>query len=186
MNKWKTLSRKIAFDNKWWKIYRHTVKLPNGSIIDDYFTSDVGDYVIVLPILNDELSTLLVRQYKYGANDFVWEFPAGKAESGENITSTAKRELMEETGYSSNDIRCVMSLFDNPSKSKDKVHICIARNCIKTQEQDLDETESNIEIKKISINSLNMNSPNTIFSSTSGLIGASLLSIHCYLQTKTK
>lgn len=175
MKRWKTLEREIAFNNPWWKIQKNKVLLPNGKIIEDYLTSDLGDYVIILPILKDRKSTILIRQYKYGANEFISEFPAGKVEQNEKILSAATRELFEETGYKSRKIKCLYSIFDNPSKSKGKVHICFAEDCYKVNKQQLERTEAEIEIDVISKGELEQKLKNKKLSSFAGLLGASLI-----------
>lgn len=46
-----------------------------------------------------EPRVLLERQYRYPANDYLWELPAGRIDEGEAALAAAKRELLEETGY---------------------------------------------------------------------------------------
>jgi ADP-ribose pyrophosphatase len=86
-----------VFDGQLLKVYRDTVRLPDG-------TQGVREYLrhpgaVAVVALFDDGAVLLERQYRYpGRREFI-EVPAGKLEPGEPHLETAKRELLEETGY---------------------------------------------------------------------------------------
>jgi ADP-ribose pyrophosphatase len=86
-----------VFDGQLLKVYRDTVRLPDG-------TQGIREYIrhpgaVAVVALFDDGAVLLERQYRYpGRREFV-EIPAGKLEPGEPHLETAKRELLEETGY---------------------------------------------------------------------------------------
>src|SRR5947209_2135944 len=72
---WTLLSSEMAFDHRWYKLRRDTVKLPNGRIVDDYFVSQRPNVAIAVP-LTTENNVVLVRQYKHGVQAITLEFPA--------------------------------------------------------------------------------------------------------------
>ena len=101
---------------------------------------------------------ICVRQYRHGIDEITTEFPAGAIEyldksdvpyiTGDNIIATeeeafeaAKRELVEETGYTSREWKHLMTIPANATLSNSRVHIYAATNCQRVGEQDLDETE---------------------------------------------
>jgi ADP-ribose pyrophosphatase len=61
-----------------------------------------------------EPRVLLVRQYRYTANDFLWELPAGRIDEGEDEMPAAKRELIEETGFTADRWKRVLYFFVSP------------------------------------------------------------------------
>jgi ADP-ribose pyrophosphatase len=76
-----------------------------------YKSSDVA---VIVPFLeNDNL--VMIRQYRYPLRKVLLEFPAGHIENGDDAAKAAERELLEETGYMTNNI--------------DYVHICVPSIC---------------------------------------------------------
>jgi len=86
-----------VFDGKLLKVHRDTVRLPDGSAGEREYVRHPGAVAIVA--LFEDGQVLLERQFRYpNRRDFI-EIPAGKLEPGEPHLETAKRELLEETGY---------------------------------------------------------------------------------------
>jgi ADP-ribose pyrophosphatase len=87
----------LVFDGKLLKVHRDTVRLPDGSQGSREYIRHPGAVAIVA--LFDDGKVLLERQFRYPhGRDFI-EIPAGKLEPDEPHLQTAKRELLEETGY---------------------------------------------------------------------------------------
>jgi ADP-ribose pyrophosphatase len=91
------VSGALVFDGNLLKVHRDTVRLPDGSLGEREYIKHPGAVAIVA--LFDDGSVLLERQYRYPARREFIEIPAGKLEPGEPPLDTAKRELLEETGY---------------------------------------------------------------------------------------
>ncbi len=75
--------------------------------------------VAVLALVRDMV--VLVGQYRPAVDRFLWEIPAGKREPGEDPGQTARRELMEETGYSGGMWRRVVSFYPSPGYSDEEI-----------------------------------------------------------------
>jgi ADP-ribose pyrophosphatase len=87
----------LVFDGNLLKVHRDTVRLPDGSQGQREYVRHPGAVAIVA--LFDDGKVLLERQFRYPhGRDFI-EIPAGKLEPDEPHLDTAKRELLEETGY---------------------------------------------------------------------------------------
>jgi len=150
LQKWEILKSDIAFSHKWYKLRRDEVRLPDGSIIDDYFVSVRAEVAIVFPVTSIG-EVVFVRQYKHGAREILLELPGGVFNTEkEPAEEAALRELREETGYTSTQITRLSTVFDNPTKDTNRIHLFLAQNVVKTHEQHLDATE-NIVIEKIKL-----------------------------------
>lgn len=78
--------------------------------------------VVVLPVLPDG-RVLLVRQYRYAAQDFLWELVAGGIDWGEKPLQAARRELKEETGYQAHRFQRLLSFFPSPGILSEVMHL---------------------------------------------------------------
>ncbi|OOG56019.1 NUDIX hydrolase [Polaromonas sp. C04] len=90
------------FKGRFLHAFRDTVHLPDGSTTSREYVVHPGA-VMIIPLLEDETGSLRVvleRQYRYPVQRVMIEFPAGKLDPGEDVLACAKRELLEETGYS--------------------------------------------------------------------------------------
>jgi ADP-ribose pyrophosphatase len=92
------IASELVFDGKLLKVYRDQVRLPDGSYGEREYIRHPGA-VAVVPLFDDR-SVLLERQFRYPQGRVFIEVPAGKLEPNEPHLDTAKRELLEETGYS--------------------------------------------------------------------------------------
>lgn len=106
-----------------------TVRFPDGSSGEIEMVRHPGASA-VLPFLDDPRSSdpriLLVRQYRYAADSFLLEIPAGRLEPGESPESCAARELEEETGRRARRYRKVFELFTTPGFTDEKIHLFLA------------------------------------------------------------
>src|SRR5687767_11805870 len=102
---WEVLQSDYVLDNKFWRIRRDQVRLPDGSLYDYYRREHEGWAGILC--LTEDNKIVLIRQYRHGLGEVVIELPAGAVDPGEDPGETAKRELEEETGYQTNDIELV-------------------------------------------------------------------------------
>ena len=97
------VSGALVYDGSLLKVHRDVVSLPDGAEGTREFIRHPGA-VAVIPLFEDG-SVLLERQFRYPhAREFI-EIPAGKLEPGEPHLETAKRELLEETGYTASQWR---------------------------------------------------------------------------------
>ena len=92
------VSGERVFDGKLLKVHRDVVRLPDGSEGAREYIRHPGAVAIVA--LFDDGRVLLERQYRYPQRREFIEIPAGKLEPNEPHLDTAKRELVEETGFS--------------------------------------------------------------------------------------
>lgn len=151
MKKWQFISSKLAFNNKWFKVRQDKVKLPNGKIINDYFVWPEENVVIIVPV-TDQNKIVLVRQYKHAAGQIVIEYPGGYVEKNETPKQGAKRELLEETGYSCKKLTLLARLTNNPTKTSSIISLFLAKGIypLKKSRNFLAEETEEIEILELS------------------------------------
>jgi ADP-ribose pyrophosphatase len=69
---------------------------------------------------------LLERQYRHAANGYLWELPAGRIDPGENALHAAKRELLEETGYTAKNWRRILHFYASPGFVAETMSVFLA------------------------------------------------------------
>ncbi len=84
---------------------------------------------------------MFVRQYRHGAQKVLLELPAGTFEAGEDPLTAAQRELREETGYSADSWEIISTIYNNPVKQNNRLHLFKAQPVTLVGDQQLDQTE---------------------------------------------
>lgn len=141
MEKWKTKKTEKLIDTHWVKVRRDEVELPNGQTIEDFYAITINDAAAIVA-LDDAGNIILKKEYRYCYDRDLIEVPAGTFEEGETDgLAVAKRELLEETGYISDDWQYLGATVESSAKLTNYMHIYFANHCHKVSEQHLDATE---------------------------------------------
>ncbi|MDH6056532.1 NUDIX hydrolase [Umezakia ovalisporum] len=176
IKKWNILKSEIVLEHPWCQVRRDEIELPNGKIVDDFFVVVRPEIALILPITNDE-EIVFVRQYRHGVGEILLELPAGGFDPGkEDAAVAAVRELKEETGYLAEKVTKLATLYDNPVKDTNKIHLFLAENVAKYGEQTLDVTED-IEIVLVPVESV-LNKINQGEIAVAGTIAALFLGLN--------
>ncbi|MCM1076413.1 MAG: NUDIX hydrolase [Bacteroides sp.] len=138
--KWETLSSEYLYRRPWLTARRDKVRLPNGTVYDEYYVLEYPTWINVIAITKDG-KFVMVKQYRHGLGIVATELCAGVAEEGEDPLQTARRELLEETGFGGGDWELNMVLSANPSSQNNLSYSFIARGVERIAEQHLDPTE---------------------------------------------
>ena len=128
-----TIHRGIVFD-----LVRENVTLENGTTTDVEFIEHPGAAAIV-PLLSEN-RVVMLKQYRHALKKVIWEIPAGTLDPKEDVLSCAKRELVEETGYSADQWHRLGEITPVPGYSNERIHIFLARK-LQPAAQNLDADE---------------------------------------------
>ncbi len=133
-------SSEQIFDGKLLKVYRDQVILPDGNEGVREWIDHPGASAVA-PIFPDG-STLLVRQFRYPAQNAFLEVPAGKLDKpGEDPTEAAARELEEETGWRAASFTRLGALFPCLGYSNEIIHLYLAEDLTRLGAQRLEQGE---------------------------------------------
>jgi ADP-ribose pyrophosphatase len=122
------LSSRMVYDGKVFKVTCDEIKEPNGITASRDVVRHSGS-VVVLAVDESgrEPRILLERQYRYAANDYLLELPAGRVDPGESPLAGARRELIEETGYRAKKWQRAVTFYSSPGFLDETMAIYLAR-----------------------------------------------------------
>jgi len=107
--------------------------------------------VVVLPVFPDG-SILLVRQYRHAIGTSLWELVAGRHEAGESRAAAARRELIEETGYTARRVKQILEIFPSPGFVTERMWIFAATGLRRGPAQP--EEDERITVRTFSLRAL--------------------------------
>lgn len=105
-----------------------TVRFPNGTVgeLEMIRHSGASAVIPLIEVPNEESRVILIRQYRYAAEGFVYEIPAGRLDDKETPEECARRELKEETGYTAEKLVPLTAIFTTPGFTDERIHLFLA------------------------------------------------------------
>lgn len=124
MKQARVLASKVRFTGRVFGVRSDTVIEPGGIRVTRDIVTHSGS-VVVLPVFpNGDI--LLIRQYRHAARESLWELVAGRIEAGENPQVAARRELLEETGYTAQRFRRLFRAYPTPGFVSEQMILLLA------------------------------------------------------------
>jgi 8-oxo-dGTP pyrophosphatase MutT (NUDIX family) len=123
---WDVLGSVYLSRKPWLTLRQDRVRLPGGTVIDEYFVLEYPAWVNVVAVTTDD-RVVLVRQYRHGLGRVDFELPAGLVEADDaSPEAAARRELLEETGYGGGVWRPLCVTSANPGTHNNLTHSFLA------------------------------------------------------------
>jgi 8-oxo-dGTP pyrophosphatase MutT (NUDIX family) len=141
MSPWSTTASRILFADRWLRVRADDCVTSSGHIIKPFYVLDYPDWLHIVAV-TPERDVVMIRQYRHGLGGTEFGLPAGTMDKTDtDPLAAAARELLEETGYRSADMRLVASLSPNTATHSNRAHIILALAAEKVAPQALDPSE---------------------------------------------
>lgn len=109
------ISKRIVYRGPVFYVTSERIREPSGIVARRDMVRHQGSVVVMaVEETGPEPRVLLARQFRYAAGQPLWEFPAGRIDHGEKPLAAAKREMLEETGYSAGKWRLTLDFWVSP------------------------------------------------------------------------
>jgi len=123
---WKHISTRILAETPIFTLNAHRRSSQETGRQGDFYVLDAGDWVNVVAVTRDD-RIVLVEQYRHGVRRTTLEIPGGMIDaSDESPEHAARRELLEETGFASDNWRCIGIVDPNPAIQSNRCHTFLA------------------------------------------------------------
>lgn len=131
-------SREVLFAGRIFRVEKKLVEIESGAIQERELVYHNGGSCVLA--INDDQKICLVKQYRIAVEDFLYELPAGKLEAGEEPEDCARRELLEECGWETDDLRFLAKVHPTPGYCSEPINIYWTRT-VREATQKLDDGE---------------------------------------------
>lgn len=138
--KWQILNSKYLLNTKWLTVREDHVRMPSGIEMEDYYVLEYPDWINVIAITEDG-RFVIERQYRHGTQSVDYELCAGTIEKGEKPIEAAKRELLEETGYTGGEWTLYCESYPNPAAMTTTNYSFLAKGVKFSGQRHLERTE---------------------------------------------
>lgn len=141
IEKWQKLRTEIVGNFRIFEIKKNTSLSPRTGEKHAFYVLDTADWVNVIPI-TPEGKVVLIHQFRHGTEEITLEIPGGVVdESDANPKECARRELIEETGFDSDQIVQIGCVTSNPAILNNRCYTFLANNVRQTEKQAFDSSE---------------------------------------------
>ncbi|MBN8877312.1 MAG: NUDIX hydrolase [Sphingobacteriales bacterium] len=145
-NPWQVLAARQMYDNNWIQVTEYDVINPNGGK-GIYGKVHFKNIAIGVVVLDEQMNTYLVGQFRFPLGEYSWEIPEGGGSLNIDPLDSAKRELLEETGLVANNWQLILKMHLSNSVSDEYALLYLARGL--EQHAPMPEETEQLVVKKI-------------------------------------
>jgi len=151
-SKWKVIDDHMHADCRIFEVHKRKMLRESDQTEGDFYVIDTNDWVNVLAVTSNK-EIILVRQFRYGTEQYSLEPPGGVVEKGEDPILAGQRELLEETGYSGKNPKIIGNVFPNAAIMSNQCHFLMISDAEKTNDVSFDPHEE-LQTSKVPISDL--------------------------------
>lgn len=145
----KTIKTEHIFQGKVVQLQVDDVELPNGQYSKREIIKHPGA-VAVIAVTPDK-KIVFVEQYRKPLEKSLVEIPAGKSERNEEPLTTARRELEEETGYTTKELTLVTSFYTSPGFADELIYIYLAKDLVRLEDPPKGDEDEFVEVIELTL-----------------------------------
>ena len=149
---WTRKKSEIIADCRVFRVRRDTSERKSDGAEATFFVVENPDWVNVIALTEDE-KVVLIEQFRHGSEEIVLEIPGGMIDRAEAPDAAARRELQEETGYTSDEFVFLGKSRPNPAIQNNWIYHFLALGCRKTADTNFDEHES-VSVKLVGLSEI--------------------------------
>jgi 8-oxo-dGTP pyrophosphatase MutT (NUDIX family) len=138
--RWEKLATTTLASTRVFELQSTRFRHPARAVDRDFAVIRPPDWVNVLA-LTPERHLVLVKQFRFGIDEFSLEIPGGMMEPGEEPVATGLRELREETGFAGGSPRLLGSVHPNPAFQSNRCHFVLVEQAVASAAQEWDTDE---------------------------------------------
>ncbi len=146
----RVLHSKVLYEGSVFSVRQDRISEPGGVRVTRDIVVHRGS-IVLLPVFPDG-RILLVRQYRHALGVSLWELVAGRLEAGESRPAGARRELIEETGYTAGRVKQILEIFPSPGFVTERMWVFAATELRRGAAQP--EADERITARKFSLPAL--------------------------------
>ncbi|HEY0079385.1 MAG TPA: NUDIX hydrolase [Pyrinomonadaceae bacterium] len=137
---WRRKRSEQVADCRVFQVRRDWSTNPRDASEHPFYVLEAPDWVNIIPVTKDE-QVVLIEQYRHGTEELTLEAPGGMVDEGESAHEAAARELLEETGYASDELILLGRTRPNPAIQNNWIYSFLARGAEFRQTPAFDSTE---------------------------------------------
>ncbi len=151
IKKWKLIESNLEKDYGVFRIRNELAISPRTMETGKFYTINTNDWVNIIP-LTIKNEVVMIRQFRHGSKEITLEIPGGLVDK-EDHRKAALRELLEETGYTGENVELIGSVNPNPAIFNNCCHTYLVKSVKKVAEMNLDPNED-IEVLRIPVHEI--------------------------------
>ena len=139
-SRWERLGQRPQLQTRIFDVVGTRYRHPGRSTEREFVVINAPDWVNVVALTPDG-RIVLVRQFRYGIDEFSLEIPGGVIDTGEDPVTAGLRELREETGFTGAPAKLLGSVHPNPAMQSNRCHFVYVEGAVKSHDLEWDPDE---------------------------------------------